>query len=585
MTAQDSRARQTECDLLVIGSGAGGLSAATTAAWHGLRVVVVEKDRVCGGATAWSGGWAWVPLNPLSQADGIVEDLDGPRTYLKHVLGEHYDAARVDALLDTGRHMVAFFEQNTALQFVSGTWIADIQGHVPGAGTGGRSVGPKPVNARKLGRHLRDKLRPQLYETSFLGLGIMAGPDLQAFLHATRSPKAFAHASWRVGWHVYDLATRRQGMQLVNGPALIGRLLKSADDLGVELWVSSPAKRLLIDDGAVQGAVVDTPDGEVTIRARCGTVLAAGGFPGDVDRRRELFPRTPTGREHWTLAPASCSGEGISLGQSAGGQLETHLVSPVAWCPVSLVPYRSGRVGLYPHIVDRGKPGLIAVLADGRRFVNEADGYYDFVSAMVRAVPEGQEVAAWLICDHAFQRRYPFGMSKPFPVPVWPYLRSGYLKRGRTLDELARECGIDPTGLKRTIGQFNRHARNGEDPEFGRGSTPFNRGSGDPDHKPNPSLAPIAKPPFYAIKVLPGSFGTFAGLRTDARARVLNAAGDPVPGLYAVGCDQASVMGGHYPSGGINIGPALTFGYIAGRHCAGVTEYENRVPVPQNDGV
>ena len=445
MTAQDSRARQTECDLLVVGSGAGGLSAATTAAWHGLRVVVVEKDRVCGGATAWSGGWASVPLNPLAQADGIVEDLDRPRTYLKHVLGEHYDAARVDALLD--------------------------------------------------------------------------------------------------------------------------------------------AKRLLIDDGAVQGAVVDTPDGEVTIRARCGTVLAAGGFPGDVNRRRELFPRTPTGQEHWTLAPASCSGDGIGLGQSAGGQMETRLASPVAWCPVSLVPYRSGRVGRYPHIVDRGKPGLIAVLADGRRFVNEADGYYDFVSAMVRAVPEGQEVAAWLICDHAFQRRYPFGMSKPFPVPVWPYLRSGYLKRGRTLDELARTCGIDPTGLKRTIGQFNRHARNGEDPEFGRGSTPFNRGSGDPDHTPNPSLAPITRPPFYAIKVLPGSFGTFAGLRTDARARVLNAAGDPVTGLYAVGCDQASVMGGHYPSGGINIGPALTFGYIAGRHCAGATEYENRVPVPQNDGV
>ena len=162
---------------------------------------------------------------------------------------------------------------------------------------------------------------------------------------------------------------------------------------------------------------------------------------------------------------------------------------------------------------------------------------------------------------------------------------SGNLKRGRTLDELARKCGIDPTGLKRTIGQFNRHARNGEDPEFGRGSTPFNRGSGDPDHKPNPPLAPIRKPPFYAIKVLPGSFGTFAGLRTDARARVLNAVGDPVPGLYAVGCDQASVMGGHYPSGGINIGPALTFGYIAGRHCAGATEYENRGPAPQNDGV
>jgi len=583
-TAQDSRARETECDVLVIGSGAGGLSAATTAAWHGLRVAVVEKDPVCGGATAWSGGWAWVPLNPVSQADGIVEDAELPRTYLEHVLGEQYDAARVEMFLDAGRHMVAFFEQHTALQFVSGTWIADIQGNVPGAGTGGRSVAPRPINARRLGRHLRATLRPQLYETSFLGMGIMAGPDLQAFLHATRSPRAFAHAAWRVGFHAFDLATQRRGMQLVNGPALIARLLKSADDLGVELRVSSPARRLLTEDDAVRGAVIDTPRGEVTIRARCGTVLAAGGFPHDIDRRRALFPRTPTGMEHWTLAPASCSGDGISLGLSAGGQLETRLASPVAWCPVSLVRYRSGRVGVYPHIVDRGKPGLIAVLADGRRFVNEADGYYDFVSAMVRAVPEGQEVASWLICDHAFQRRYPFGMSKPFPVPVWPYVRSGYLTRGRTLDELARACGIDPAGLKRTVGQFNRRARYGEDPEFRRGSTPFNRGSGDPDHWPNPSLAPIRKPPFYAIKVLPGSFGTFAGLRTDAHARVLDSAGSPVPGLYAVGCDQASVMGGHYPSGGINIGPALTFGYVAGRHCAGVTEYEDRVPVPQYDG-
>jgi succinate dehydrogenase/fumarate reductase flavoprotein subunit len=257
----------------------------------------------------------------------------------------------------------------------------------------------------------------------------------------------------------------------------------------------------------------------------------------------------------------------------------------VAWCPVSLVPYRSGRTGVYPHIVDRGKPGLIAVLADGRRFVNEADGYHDFVSAMVAAVPPGEEVASWLVCDHAFQRRYPFGMSKPFPVPVWPYLRSGYLKTGRTLDELARACGIDPDGLTHTVKEFNRHARDGQDPAFGRGTTPFNRGSGDPDHGPNPSLAPIERGPFYAIKVLPGSFGTFAGLKTDRHARVLDRHGDPIPGLYAAGSDQANVMGGHYPSGGINIGPAMTFGYIAGRHAAAAEDYENVVPVALNDGI
>jgi succinate dehydrogenase/fumarate reductase flavoprotein subunit len=560
----------TECDLLVVGSGAAGLSGAVTAAYHGLKVIVAEKAPVLGGATAWSGGWLWAPLNPLSQADGIVEDLDAPRTYLKHALGEDYDEPRVEALLEHSRRMVAFFEKHTSLQFVSGTWIADIQGDLPGAGTGGRSVGPKPINARRLPKALRDRLRPQLYETSFLGMGIMAGPDLQQFLHATTSVRGFAHAAWRVAFHVLDLLTHRRGMQLVNGTALVARLAKSADDLGVPLWTSSPVTALLTEDGRVAGAVVVTPQGRRTIRARRGVLLAAGGFPHDVNRRRELFPRTPTGREHWTLAPETTTGDGIDLAESVGGVFDTHLASPAAWCPVSLVPYRNGRVGVYPHIVDRGKPGLIGVLSTGRRFVNEADGYYQYTKAMIEKAPPGEEVASWLVCDHTFQRRYPFGMSKPFPVPVWPYLRSGYLQRGRTLEELARRCGIDAAGLEATVAEFNAGARMGVDPVFGRGSTPFNRGSGDSEHRPNPSLAPIEKAPFYAIKILPGSFGTFAGIRTDARSRVLDAAGEPVPGLWAAGSDQANVMGGHYPSGGINIGPAMTFGYLAGRDAAGL---------------
>jgi succinate dehydrogenase/fumarate reductase flavoprotein subunit len=350
--------------------------------------------------------------------------------------------------------------------------------------------------------------------------------------------------------------------------------VKSAAERGVRLLVNAPAAELTTEDGRVTGAVLSTAGGPVTVRARRGVLLAAGGFPNDVRRRRELFPRTPTGEEHWTLAPPETTGDGVRLGESAGGRLDTALASPAAWCPVSLVRYRNGRVGVYPHIVDRGKPGLIGVLSTGRRFVNEADGYYQYTTAMIACAPAGEEVASWLICDHAFQRRYPFGMAKPFPVPTWPYLRSGYLTRGRTVEELAGRCGIDPVGLAITVAEFNRHARRGEDPEFGRGSTPFNRGSGDPDHGPNPSLAPIESPPFYAIKVLPGSFGTFAGLRTDPQSRVLDGSGDPIPGLYAAGSDQANVMGGHYPAGGINIGPAMTFGYVAGRHAAGVTEYE-----------
>ena len=191
---------------------------------------------------------------------------------------------------------------------------------------------------------------------------------------------------------------------------------------------------------------------------------------------------------------------------------------------------------------------------------------------MIAAAPEGERVQAWQIADARFVRRFPLGMAKPRPVPLFPYLRSGYLKKGRTLAELARACGIDPDGLTATVAEFNRHARRGVDPAFGRGATPFNRYSGDPSVGPNPSLAPLEKGPYYAVRIVPGSFGTFAGLATDARARVLDADDAPVPGLYAVGNDQASVMGGHYPAGGINIGPAMTFGYVAARDLAGITD-------------
>jgi succinate dehydrogenase/fumarate reductase flavoprotein subunit len=249
----------------------------------------------------------------------------------------------------------------------------------------------------------------------------------------------------------------------------------------------------------------------------------------------------------------------------------TDLASPVAWAPVSRVAHSDGSIGHFPHIIDRAKPGVIGVLANGKRFVNEAGGYYDYTSAMVAAVPEGQEVASWLVCDHRFQRRYGLGVAKPFPLPLTPYLRSGYLSRGNSIEELAKTCGIAPGALVETVKHYNEHARRGEDPEFGRGSTPYNRKQGDPLHGPNPCVAPIEHGPFYAVKVLPGSFGTFAGLKTNGFAQVLGRDDRPIAGLYAVGTDMAGVMGGFYPSGGINLGPALTFGYIAGRHAAGQT--------------
>ncbi|PKM32164.1 MAG: FAD-binding dehydrogenase [Gammaproteobacteria bacterium HGW-Gammaproteobacteria-12] len=462
------------------------------AAHLGKRVILVEKDAVLGGATAWSGGWLWAPRNPLARRAGIIEDIEQPRTYLRNELGEHYRSELVDAFLQHCPDMVAFFEQYTALQFVDGNGIPDMHGDTPGAASGGHQVIAAPYDGREV-LDLLPRLRKTMRETSFMGMPIMAGADLAAFLNMTRSPGALLHVIRRFTTHLYHLARYGRAMHLVNGVALVARLARSAQDLGVQMMVSTPAQRLIIEDG------------------------------------------------------------------------------PVAWAPVSKVPHADGSVGHFPHIIDRGKPGIIGVLQNGKRFVNEAGGYYDYVDAMLEAIPEDQQACSWLICDHLFQRRYGLGFARPAPVPLWPHIRNGYLKRGHSLEALAQACGIDPFGLVATVDEFNQHARRGEDPLFGRGSTAFNRRSGDAQHSgPNPCVAPIEHGPFYAVKVQPGCFGTFAGLRTDGHARVLDGAGQPIPGLYAAGTDMASPMGGHYPSGGINIGPALTFGYIAGRHAATV---------------
>lgn len=563
----------TNYDVVVVGSGAGGLSAAVTAARGGASVLVVEKADVCGGATAWSGGWMWTPRTMFAHTDGLFEDREHPRRYLEHRLGENFDADKVDALLDGAPEMVEFFERNTALQFVPGTHVADIHGDTPGAGTGHRSVAPKPVDLRLLGPDVAVLLRRQLYETSFLGMGIMAGPDLQGFLHGTRSVSAFVHCARRVSRHVLDLATKRRGQHLVNGTALVGRLLRSALDAGVEIRTNTAATALITgDNNRVVGVRLAGPDYAYSVDADRGVVLATGGFTHDLDRRRELFPRGPSVAEHRTLTPATTTGDGISLGESVGGRLDTSLASPVAYCPVSIIKYRNGKEGVFPHILDRGKPGVIGVLADGRRFVNEALGYHDYTLAMIDTVPAGEQVCSWLIADQQYIRYLPLGMAKPFPIPTWPYLRSGYLRRGRTVRELAETIGVDPDGLEKTVSAFNEGARDGVDHDFHRGTTPFNRTSGDASNPwPNPSLAPIQKGPFYAVKVIPGSFGTFAGLVTDASSQVLDADDQPIEGLSAVGVDQASVMGGHYPSGGINLGPAMTFGYLTGRRLASQT--------------
>lgn len=407
-----------------------------------------------------------------------------------------------------------------------------------------------------------------MWETAFLGMPIMAGKDLWAFLNATKSLRAMAYVGKRLAQHGWDYLRYRRAMRFCNGSALIARLAKSADDLGVEIRVSTPARELVEKGGRVMGAMVRSDQGDEYIHARKGVVLAAGGFAHDLKRRAALFPRLQQPQDHWPLPPQEVSGDGLNMAEKIGAMVSDDVASPAAWCPISRVPYPNGRVGHFPHIIDRAKPGVIAVLANGQRFVNEADGYHDFVAAMLAQVPEGEEVASWLICSHACQRRYGLGMSRPFPFSVKPWLASGYLKMGASMVDLARQCGIDAQALQVTLADYNHAAQQGQDPLFGRGTTPYNQKMGDPSHQPNPALAPIETGPFYAVKVVPGSFGTFAGLKTNEFAQVLHQSGQPIPGLYAAGVDMENVMMGHYPSGGINLGPAMTFGYVAGCHLA-----------------
>lgn len=560
------------CDLLVAGSGAGGMAAALAARKQGLEVVVAEKEAVFGGTTALSGGFLWVPNNPVNKAEGVKDTVDAARTYLRHEAGNHFEGPRVEAFLREGPRMVTFMHEHTQVRFAAAPAFSDYHPDAPGGTPGGRSILAEPLDGNVLGNDL-PKLRPPRPELTLYGLAIGSGKELWHFYRATRELSSAIYVTKRLAKHGLDLALHQRGMLLTNGNALAARLFRSARDMGVQVWLDSPVKSLLRDDsGRVTGAVVQTPRGMRRVMARRGVVLACGGFPQDIARRQDLYRHSAADSEHWSAASPGNTGDGIRLGEAVGARLVEDYPNAAAWAPTSLVPRDDGTKGPFPHFVDRGKPGVIAVLRSGKRFVNEANSYHDFVQGMIRACPAGVPAEAFLVVDHRTIRRYGLGHAKPAPLPLGPSIRSGYLIKGDTLAELAANAGINAAALEETVAQWNAYVTQGEDRAFGKGSTAYNRFHGDPEVKPNPCLAPIAKGPFYAVRVVPGDIGTFAGLRTDEHARVLNGDSKPIPGLYAAGNDMASIMGGNYSGGGITLGPAMTFGYIAGRHAAGVQD-------------
>lgn len=558
---------KTEYDVIVAGSGAGGMSAAVTAAKLGLDVIVLEKEPLFGGTTARSGGVLWLPGNPVSKALGFPDSIEEARAYLKHETGANYDADRVDAFLRTAPEATQFFVDNTSVKFDPLMTFPDYHPAVPGAVDGGRSVVAAPFSGLELGKEIR-RLRPPLKEITFVGMMFNASQEIQHFFNVTRSLKSAIYVVKRLSKHAYEMLRHGRAMRLTNGNALAARLAKSLFDLNVPIVTECPIEAITSNGETVTGVEVRIGGRAVNLTARRGVVLATGGFPQDPALRKLLFPHAPTGAEHWSPAPPGNTGDGWRVASAIGGQTTTTLPNAAAWIPVSRVPYGKGKFGVFPHLIDRYKPGIIAVNHQGRRFVNEANSYHDFGQAMQATCKGEPEVSAYLICDHQTLRRYGLGFAKPFPVPYRQHLWSGYLVQGKSIAQLAHKLGMNPMVLADTVKKVNEDARTGIDTEFGKGSTSYNRYLGDAGNPRNACFAPIERGPFYALKIYMGDLGTFAGISTDSSARVLDQSGNAVPGLYAVGNDAASVMGGNYPGAGITLGPALTFGYIAGRHLA-----------------
>jgi succinate dehydrogenase/fumarate reductase flavoprotein subunit len=561
------------CDVLVVGSGAGGLSTAITAKKGGLDVLVIEKEEFFGGTTAFSGGVLWIPGNAHARKAGISDTREAAKIYLRNETGNFFSEKAIDAFLDQGPRMLEFFERETEAKFVLSGY-PDYHPDVAGGAALGRSVTAAPFDARKLGGEIK-RLRPPLETITFIGMMFnSSNEDLKHFFRATRSLKSATYVAKRLISHFKDLALYRRGVQITSGNALVARLAKTAFDLQIPLLTATAARQLIVEQGGIRGALVQGREGEYRISARRAVVLACGGFSHDIERIVRAYPHVARGGEHLSPTPPGNTGDGIKMAEQVGGSCDIRFPNAAAWMPVSKVPLGGGRFGVFPHLVDRYKPGVIAVNRHGKRFTNESNSYHDTGAAMIADNEAQTETAAWLICDHATIRKYGLGYAKPAPVPIGIYLRNGYLRTASTVRALAGQAGIDADGLEQTVRLYNEGAVIGEDREFGRGSTAFNRFLGDPESKPNPNVAPIGNGPYYALKLVMGDLGTFDGLTTDTVGRVLGRDAEAIPGLYAVGNDRASIMGGNYPGAGITLGPIMTFGYITGRHLAGIEDRE-----------
>ena len=562
MAGEREQGQPETYDVIVVGAGAAGLSAAITAAAQGLTTVIIEKSPYWGGSTSRSGGGVWIPNNSVLKRDGVDDTPERAREYVKAIIGEHAREDRIDAYIDRGPEALDFLMKHAPLDL---EWVknySDYYPEAPGGRLGGRSVEPRPFDARALGDDL-DTLHPQ-YTKAPLNMVVLQSDYrwLNTGIRHWRGPARMAKVGGRFFW------ARSRGKKLIAmGAALAAELLLGVRQAGVPLRLNTGLVDLLTDDGRVVGVRAESGGQQFDIRAEKGVILACGGFERNVEMRRK-YQREPIGSD-WTTGAPSNTGDGINAGIKIGAAVS--LMDDAWWGPTIPLPR-----GPWFALSERSVPGTFIVNMRGERFMNESLPYVEAVHQMYggefgQGDGPGENVPAWLIFDQTCRNRYLFaGINARQPLPK-KWFDSGVVVKADTISELADKIGVPADTLTTTTERFNGFAKSGVDADFHRGESGYDHYYGDITNQPNPSLGPVRKAPFYAVKMVPGDLGTKGGIDTDASGRALRPDGSVIEGLYAAGNTSAPVMGHTYAGPGATIGPALVFGYLAALDAAANT--------------
>jgi len=557
------KAEEIHTDFLAAGSGGGGMTAAIVAREAGLKALVLEKTALWGGTTSTSGGVLWIPNNHLSTDVGIPDSEEDGRHYLEKAAADA-DPARREAYLQRASEMLWYMEKHTRVAYKATAGYMDYYPKEPGAKPGGRSLDPLPCSSASLGKELNTMRKPDY------GLQRYAATADEVHQLMELGPQAWLLMARLALFYWLDIPYRLRGRQdrrLTLGRALAGRLRQSMLERDIPLWRNTKVQELLVKNGRVTGAMVKRDGHLLRILARRGVLLATGGFAhnGEMRRRYHRGLSDPA----WSAAQPGDTGDGIRMGMAAGAAVEQ--MHTAWWTPTFVHP--DGRAEAL--IIGKSMPGCIFVNRAGERFTNEAAPYEDVVRGQYAAHERKDSIPCFLLFDARVRHEYAIGPIPPGKVMPDVTMRKNlreFLTRADTLEALAGKLGINKQGLRDTIRHFNEHAQRGNDPVHRRGESLHDRYYSDPKIKPNPTLAPIEKPPFYAFPIYPGDLGTKGGLRCDVRGRVLREDGSVIPGLYATGNCAAPALGSGYPGAGSTIGPAMTFGYIAARDAAGLEE-------------